>query len=1552
MKKILLLLAALLTSMTTWASTFTVTNSDSTFTVTRDNSSGTETVLYRTVSLSALVGQHFTEAVGSLTYSEGETVKTVTVTETASANIAEKYHFQTGTTRSYRFEVLDQDGFQLAYIDRDITYGIDYQHTADYMNSAVADLVYFDNSGNIKSGIFNKFLDVAYSSTDWIKVTDAGYPQGVHTISTDALYHGSSALRTYLDNNEIRMYATVYFTQTEEADGYQYIQILADNSTTYDKNDTWGEVYDPSISIYKACFEMSYTGDYVADEHYQFFPHRYDYVNKAAEIEAGLSCYSFDYDNSHLYQQKYQSSAYDAPNTGSLNLATTVNNLDIRFDAGGNSTDDWDFKDLKVRLALQDPRAPTVLYNYKVSGGPHRRGNTFYVSVPFSEIVTVSGTPTLSTTWGTLNYVSGSGTNVLTFSGTISDDASGTLTVNSHSGWIEDLADNIFYGNISHDFDIRVIVDYSITYDLAGGTLPEEESNPTTYNYETGTFTLNNPTRPGYTFAGWTGSNGDTPETTVTIEQGSEGDLSYTANWERLDRYYTFDSETGALALLWGEFNRDNKWGPEVRHDDIKSITATSEVSLTGDCSELFAHNYYCESIDLDSVNTSEMTIAYKMFYGGVLLTSLDISDWDTGNVTNMEMMFAYSSMGSIDLSGWNTGSVIYMNSMFRGSTRLKSVNLSGWDLRNVTTLYGMFQGCDSLTSVDFKGWNTSNVQNMAFMFYQCKSIQSLDLSEWNTGNVINMAYMFCECPNLTTIYVGPYWTVLGVNYSSWMFYGSTSIVGGMGTTYNENYTDKTYAYIDNGPSRPGYLTFKLPRYTYDRATGALSLISGEFNSDDNWGDEVVAENVKSVTATNDVNFTGDCSGLFAGFTQCESMDLKNVNTSEMTGAYGMFMNCMSLDTLDLSGWSTANVDDMSNMFSFCPQLSTIYVSLNWTTENVALSNEMFEGCTSLVGGMGTSFDPNKTDKTYAHIDGGLENPGYLTYKASPQYIFSNETGTLKLIWGEFNKDNKWGNDVTTSRIKRVTATSEVSFTGDCSELFYGLYNCESIDLNNVNTSEMTSANKMFYNNGKLGTLDLSGWNTENVTEMSYMFYCCSGLTSLNLSEWNTGNVTNMSYMFAGCWRLDTLDVSGFNTRNVTDMSSMFSNCSGLTSLDVSGFNTGNVTNMYMMFNGCSGLDSLDLSGWNTGNVTSMEYMFLSCSGLTSLDVSGWNTANVTKMNSMFSSCSSLTSLDLSSWNTSHVTTMNSMFGYCRGLTSLDLSGWNTGNVTSMNSMFQICSGLDSLDLSGWNTGNVTDMSYMFSSCSGLTSLDISGWNTGNVTEMNSMFSGCSGLTSLDVSGWNTGMVTKMNYMFNGCTGLGSLDLSGFNTANVTNMSGMFQSCTGLSSLDLSGFNTANVTSMGGMFQSCTGLSSLDVSGWNTAHVTSMDYMFNGCLGLITIYAGEKWSTNSVNYSTGMFSGCTSLVGGKGTAYDPNYIDKTYARIDGGASNPGYFTAKSTALRGDLNNDGVLNVSDVTALIAAILNSTPLDLSVGDVNDDESINVADVTALIFLILNN
>jgi surface protein len=156
---------------------------------------------------------------------------------------------------------------------------------------------------------------------------------------------------------------------------------------------------------------------------------------------------------------------------------------------------------------------------------------------------------------------------------------------------------------------------------------------------------------------------------------------------------------------------------------------------------------------------------------------------------------------------------------------------------------------------------------------------------------------------------------------------------------------------------------------------------------------------------------------------------------------------------------------------------------------------------------------------------------------------------------------------------------------------------------------------------------------------------------------------------------------------------------------------------------------------------------------------------------------------------------------------------------------------------------------------------------------------------------------------------------------------------------------------MGYMFYDCSGLDSLDLSGWNTANVTNMSNMFNGCSELTTIYAGEDWSTEKVTSSGSMFSDCCNLVGGMGTTYDESHVNKAYAHIDGGLDNPGYFTGKTTAQRGDVNNDGNIDVDDVTTLIAAVLGNTTVDSTVADVNNDNSVDIDDVTALIGRVLN-
>ena len=150
-----------------------------------------------------------------------------------------------------------------------------------------------------------------------------------------------------------------------------------------------------------------------------------------------------------------------------------------------------------------------------------------------------------------------------------------------------------------------------------------------------------------------------------------------------------------------------------------------------------------------------------------------------------------------------------------------------------------------------------------------------------------------------------------------------------------------------------------------------------------------------------------------------------------------------------------------------------------------------------------------------------------------------------------------------------------------------------------------------------------------------------------------------------------------------------------------------------------------------------------------------------------------------------------------------------------------------------------------------------------------------------------------MGYMFNGCSGLTSLDvISNWDTSKVTNMRAMFQNCRSLTSLDLSNWNTGSVTNMSYMFYHCSSLTSLDVSNWNTGSVKDMSGMFSGCSILHTIYVGSKWNVDKVAKYSNMFMFDIKLVGGAGTKYDASHIDKAYAHIDGGTSNPGYLTAK------------------------------------------------------------
>ena len=281
----------------------------------------------------------------------------------------------------------------------------------------------------------------------------------------------------------------------------------------------------------------------------------------------------------------------------------------------------------------------------------------------------------------------------------------------------------------------------------------------------------------------------------------------------------------------------------------------------------------------------------------------------------------------------------------------------------------------------------------------------------------------------------------------------------------------------------------------------------------------------------------------------------------------------------------------------------------------------------------------------------------------------------------------------------------------------------------------------------------------------------------------------------------------------------------------------------------------------------------------------------------MFQWFTKIESLDFSNIDTSEVNKMHAMFYWMQNLKTINFGNFNTSKVTDMTAMFGCTFSLTELDLSSFDTSSVTQMSYMFHGTY-VQKLDLSNFNTSNVINMYSMFEATSRLKEIKFGdNFNTEKVTNMGRMFTNTPVLVGLNLSKFNTKNVTNMAHMFGGMNAIENLSLTSFDTSNVTTMNGMFSSMLSLKILDISTFNTQNVTDMGYIFAinnyESDNLTTIYASDRFTTNNVVASQGIFNYRKRLRGGNGSFLtDPNTADLTWLRVDRPGVQ-GYFTRKS-----------------------------------------------------------
>ena len=196
---------------------------------------------------------------------------------------------------------------------------------------------------------------------------------------------------------------------------------------------------------------------------------------------------------------------------------------------------------------------------------------------------------------------------------------------------------------------------------------------------------------------------------------------------------------------------------------------------LIKDCSYMFYNCYNLIDVDLSSFNTRNVTNMEGMFSCNEL-KNIDLSLINTENVTNMSSLFNFCvNLENCILSNLNTKKVINMKNMFHKCSKLQKIDLSSFDTENVTNMEGMFGSCILLTDINLSLFNTKNVNNMSFMFGYCKQLKSLNLSAFDTKNVTNMSGMFEQCSNLKILDLSAFDTKQ-VTDMSYMFHGCTNL--------------------------------------------------------------------------------------------------------------------------------------------------------------------------------------------------------------------------------------------------------------------------------------------------------------------------------------------------------------------------------------------------------------------------------------------------------------------------------------------------------------------------------------------------------------------------------------------------------------------------------------------------------------------------------------------------------------------------------------------------------------------------------------------------------
>ena len=433
-------------------------------------------------------------------------------------------------------------------------------------------------------------------------------------------------------------------------------------------------------------------------------------------------------------------------------------------------------------------------------------------------------------------------------------------------------------------------------------------------------------------------------------------------------------------------------------------------------------------------------------------------------------------------------------------------------------------------------------------------------------------------------------------------------------------------------------------------------------------------------------------------------------------------------------------------------------------------------------------------------------------------------------------------------------------------------------------------------------SLDVSGYGIADLTGVAYFsnlikLYCNNNyLTALPtlplvLQELYCSNNRFTQLSITGKPRLKILDA-----KNNTSLTSLSCISNPLTSLNVSG---------------CTALKSLDChqneltslgtlpSSLETLNCSNNKFTTLKITGMSALkELYAQDNKSMTELDCTFNALTSL--------NVDGCTALKKLYCYANQLTTLGALPNSIEVVDASDNNFT--GTMTIIGKSALKTLNVANSPLTRLECynNALSTLAI-----GGCSELSYLDCSKNKLASLDVRGFKK--LATLHAHNNGMTSFYATYCSALKSLWINNNN--------LTSLDLTG---------------CTSLNVLWIMN-NQIKGAAMTSLINTLRSIPT--SESEGELGVFEPSTGLPEGNQFTNKHNSAARAKRWIPKQYNG-----------SWQEIPLKGDVNGDGKINVSDVTALINMILGTIPKDPARGDINGDSNVNVSDVTALVNIIL--